>query len=516
MNLEPSKFKKSFVEHLEAIVGADGYSMGRLERIAYARDSNFKSVIEAQYNRVPYPPDGVVWPTTAQEVAAIVKLCARSKVPIVPYGGGSGVSGGTTPLRGGLVVDLKKLKRFISLDPINLVAEVETGMMGMHLEEHLAKQGFTMGHFPSSILCASVGGYLAARSAGQLSSKYGKIEDMVQDLEVVTGRGEIVKTRNVSNREGMDLNQVFVGSEGTLGLITKATLRVYPLPQHRTFGSFRFKNMRTAMEAIRRIMQSGLKPAVVRLYDELDTMLAMSSKGSSGKLSDLKFLKDFIKMKSLNAALLAPSIFRRAVNSLPVGCLLVLMHEGSEKLVAAEQKFIAETARSLGGEDLGEKPARHWYEHRYSVSFNVSPLFYQGFFTDTIEVAATWDKLPALYQSMSRAIGSYAVVMAHLSHVYQEGGSFYFTFVAPLRGEARSQELYDLIWDKALKACLKSGGTVSHHHGVGRLKAKYMGDEWGDGVEIFRLLKEFYDPFKILNPGKLIVLDEKKHDRSAA
>ncbi len=517
MNITPPKVKKNFLSRVEEIVGPKSVSIKNVDRINYCRDSTFKYAIQYRYNALTLFPDVIAWPQTVEQVKELVKACIRFRVPIIPYGAGSGVSGGTLPLKGGLIIDLKKMRRFIRLDPVNLLAEVQTGMMGMHLEDELQRKGFTLGHFPSSIICASLGGYLAARSAGQLSSRYGKIEDMVLNMEVVTGKGDIIETRDVCNKTGLDLNQVFLGSEGTLGLITKTLLRVYPLPEARTFRGIRFKNMRQAMEAIRRVMQSGLKPSVVRLYDELDTMMLLSNKTGRIKLPNFfKSIKENLKMKTLKAALMMPQVFAAMVDKIPGGCLLVLMHEGCEKIVQEEENIVLAIAKSLDGEDLGEEPGRYWHEHRYSVSYNASKIFYEGAFTDTIEVASTWDKIYPLYRAVVKAISPYAVVMAHMSHVYQDGGSLYFTFVAPLKGPHKSEALYDLIWEKALKATQEVGGAISHHHGVGRIKAKFMSEEWGQGVQYFREFKNLYDPHRIMNPGKLILLDKDSKGKEAA
>lgn len=379
--------------------------------------------------------------------------------------------------------------------------------MGLHLEKELERNGFTLGHFPSSILCASLGGYLAARSAGQKSSRYGKIEDMVKGLECVTGKGEVLTTRDISHTGGIDLNQLWIGSEGVLGIFTKATLRIYPKPERLLFNGFKFRNMDTAFEAARRLIQSGIRPAVVRLYDKLDTFLFLSSK-KSGALSQeatlVKSLKDSVKFASLKAALMIPQTSRTLINYLPTGCLLILMFEGHQRIVTEERRIGLEILLGAGGIDLGDEPGRQWYEHRYSISYNASPIFHEGLFTDTIEVATTWDNILMLYKKMLRALSPHALVMAHLSHVYTDGGSLYFTFVAPLHGLKKSEDLYDLIWDQAMQTCLKVGGTISHHHGIGRLKAKYMEKEWGAGVQLLRAFKKFYDPHQIMNPGKLL------------
>ncbi len=519
MQLSPVRLKKTFLTSLEKIVGPQGFSVGNIDRISYSRDSNFKSAIQFKYKKIEAFPDVVVWPSSVEDLSVLIKLAAKHQIPVIPFGGGSGVCGGTLPMGGGMIVDMKRMRKLLKLDAANLLVTAETGIMGMHLENELQRKGYTLGHFPSSIVCASLGGYLAARSAGQCSSRYGKIEDMVKNIEVVTGTGEVIQTRDVSNGEGIDLNSVFVGSEGTLGLITKATLRIFPNPPARVFRGIRFENMKTAIEGVRRVMQSGLKPAVIRLYDPLDTFLILShSDAKKGGVMSLliKPVLDFLHDGSLKAGLRLPRVLSFARHLLPSKCLLVLVNEGNERLAAEEQKIILKIFEDLNGEDLGEDPARAWFDHRYAVAYKASPLFMAGAFTDTMEVATTWDKIELLYQTIKKAMSDKALVMAHLSHVYTEGGSLYFTFVAPLKGLHASEALYDQIWDKGMKACLKVGGVISHHHGIGRLKTKYMEGEWEKGLHFLEAFKELYDPYKIMNPGKLMPPNRVSEKQEAA
>lgn len=513
MKLRPPHIKKAFLDQLESIVGAAGYSTKSVDRLSYARDSNFKAAIQHLYGKVEFPPDAIAWPENVEQVQKLVKACIKHKVPVVPFGAGSGVCGGVLAVEGGLVIDMKKMYRLLHLDTKKLTVTVEAGIMGMHLENQLQRKGYTLGHFPSSIICASMGGYLAARSAGQNSSRYGKIEDMVQSVEVVTGTGDLVQTKLVNNSPGIDLNQIFVGSEGTLCIFTKACLRVYPLPEKQIFQGYRFANMTTAMEAIRRMMQTGLKPSVVRLYDEFDTLLFLSHGEKSKK--EPGFIKQFLEpvtdmahSAAIRSILRWPKFLSVANDMIPSGCLLILIHEGQPLLVKEEHRIFKQIAIDLGAEDLAEAPARRWLKHRYSVSYKASPLFSQGAFTDTIEVATTWDRLEKLYNTMRKAMAKKALVMAHISHSYTEGASIYFTFVAPLKGLKQSEKLYDTIWDKAMEACLKVGGIISHHHGIGRLKAKYMLEEWGEGAQLFRHLKKIYDPHGMMNPGKLLLSEK--------
>jgi len=434
----------------------------------------------------------------------------------VPFGGGSGVCGGTWALRGGIALDLKRMNRVLRVDSRNMTVRAQTGINGELLERELKRKGLTLGHFPSSIYVATLGGYLACRSAGQYSSLYGKIEDMVTGMQVVLADGRIVELEEVRDcPDVLDLKELFLGSEGTLGILTEATLRVHPQPESDAFLGFRFGNLDHGLAAIRKILQSGLKPSVVRLYDELDTQLFASYKKedvepplldrlTQGLGPALNWAKEF----SLKLALGRPGLLKQALRLLPSQCMMILGFQGASDLTAASVAQAREICLAGKAQDLGEGPGRYWLKHRYSVSYKLSPLFDAGYFADTMEVATTWDNLRNLYDTIRDAVSKHALVMAHFSHAYPEGCSIYFTFLAYRESEEESQSLYDRIWREALRACVAAGGTISHHHGVGLLKADFMGREWGAAMEWLKQMKQRLDPRNILNPGKLGFADD--------
>lgn len=511
------KIKKGLVISIEAIVGRDGYSISERERLSYSRDANFRSAIKAHYASREDFPGIIVWPRSTVELSQIIKLANRFGVPITTYGGGSGVCGGAMGPAGGIVVDVKRMQRLLRIDQERLFVEAECGIYGLELEKDLDRNGFTLGHFPSSILVATLGGYLAARSAGQHSSKYGKIEDMIIDLEFVDGKGEVHRTSEVSRDRGLDLTQAIVGSEGTLGIITRARLKIFPKPATRRYRAIRFQKIEYGVETLRRIMQSGIQPDVLRLYDELDSMLMFSKSKAQTKSSSLidPFLPSTVKeallgLKShlMTFAFRSHRLLNTASRFSPSGCLLIVMLEGHSTIVEKQLDIIDVIAKAMGGDDVGEAPARHWHEHRYSVAFKASKLFQEGAFTDTMEVATTWDNLMTLYHGVHDAMTPLALVLAHISHVYNDGAAIYFTFVSPLNGLTRSLKSYDKIWQTALSSTQKYGGVISHHHGIGRLKSRYIRKEWGEAITIYEKLKIFFDPNGVLNPDVLIPKEE--------
>lgn len=518
--MDKTQTSDSLLGDLERSVPGLRVSSLLTDRLASARDLWPRELIRVQEGRpVGTLPVGVVWPGSADELLELVRWSAAHRVALTPFGGGSGVCGGIAAIASGLVVDLKRLDRVVWTRPEDNLVRAQAGIIGWHLEEHLNRHGLTLGHFPSSLMCSTLGGYLATRSAGQCSTLYGKIEDMAVSLEVITGQGQRFETgRDSGAGPGPGWTQLFIGCEGTLGFITEATLRVQRAPAHRLMRGYRFRRVASGCEAIRRVMQSGLRPAVVRLYDEFDTVIARSGpeRGSEadtligqvlGRVPSQAFLP-WIKRQALQFLLSRPELANRLVEEVTPrlsseGCLCVMGYEGEPDLTEIQFKLGQEEMLRSGGEDLGADPGWHWFKHRYSVSFRQSRVFTSLAFADTMEVAATWDRLMPLYEGVRKAIAPHAFVMAHFSHAYPEGCSIYFTFVGRASDGDSARETYDRLWRQALAAATRAGGTISHHHGVGRAKAGFMTEEHGTSLQLLRALKAALDPESILNPGVL-------------
>ena len=501
---------EAVTQALQGILRPQQWSIQKPDLLATGRDCNSKGILWARAGKVPYPPQWVVWPESTQDVVAVLKLANRFAVPLIPFGGGSGVCGGTWALRGGIALDLKRMDRILNLDTRKMQVRVQTGLNGEILERFLRRKGLTLGHFPSSIYAATVGGYLACRSAGQFSSHYGKIEDMVEGMEVVLPEGQVVRPISAAGlRNRLDYQEIFLGSEGTLGVITEGTFRIHPKPKVELYRGVEFPNLEKSLQAAREIMQRGLKPAVLRIYDPLDTRLA-SSYSEEGNVSWTQQITAWVKPllhaaknSSLRLALANPTLVKGISDLLGSQCKMILGFHGNGPMPGREQEIALKYCKKFRGKDLGEGPGLHWLKHRYSVSYKLSPLFDEGFFADTMEVATNWKNLTTLYHAIRNAIGKRALVLAHFSHAYAEGCSIYFTFVGYEDKERASRDLYDKIWREALDACHAAGGTISHHHGVGVLKAGFMRKEWGDSFEWLCRLKRKLDPKNILNPGKL-------------
>ena len=479
------------------------------DRACYARDSWQRGLVELSSGRLPdggAMPSAVCWPENTEQVATIASLAREQGIELVPFGAGSGVCGGIAGAERTLVVDLKRMKdhEVLAQGP---ALSVGPGATGITLERQLQQQGFTIGHFPSSIICSTVGGWVAARGAGQCSSRYGKVEDMVQSAECVLGNGRLVTFHRRSG--DLDLLPLIIGSEGALGFVTRVGLRLNRLEETREFLAFRMGSGKAGMAALRRIMQENLRPTVARLYDALDTLLMRrSSRGGhkehppeGGGLSRLR--KRAIKKLLSNAALLNGGV--NLLEKSPFGdWLLLLIFEGDGARDDAERA--RRIVRREGGEDAGEGPARRWYEHRYSVSFTQIPVFRAGAFDDTMEVAAPWSRFEELFATVRDALARHVLVLAHISHAYPDGCSVYFSFGIAPGEEASMVEIYDAAWRDALAAVHAAGGAISHHHGIGRSKAAALERDLGSGADVLRRVLGAWDPARIMNPGALLPL----------
>jgi alkyldihydroxyacetonephosphate synthase len=503
-----------FRSRVAEIVGPDGFKDDLTTLLQYSRDLWPLLTLRLREGVLERRADVVAWPADEQQVLDLLQLAHDERVPLIPYGGGAGVCGGAMPTRGGLVLDLKRINRLVEVDEAAHAMEVEPGIIGETLERQLIARGFTSGHYPSSILCSSVGGFLAARSAGQCSTRYGKIEDMVLGMRIATpGMGMLETGVYAADAGGVDLSPVILGSEGTLGVITRARIRIFPLPEARRFRGLRFGSVRDGLTAFRRILQMDLRPSVLRLYDPLDTLFAMSLTHGADSDEDaspgpLKRLSSRMKHAMKPEELPLGQVLKgaQAINmaaGMARSCLAVIGFEGDADAVAeaeAEALAVVEDGR---GEDLGPEPGERWYASRYHISFKLPKVLQQDAFADTIEVASTWDRLPTLYREVRRAIAPHAVVLAHFSHAYPEGCSIYFSISGTATSLAEAEARYERIWEEAMRTALEVGGTVTHHHGTGMLKRRYTAREHGHGRALYDLVKRRCDPHGVCNPDKL-------------
>jgi alkyldihydroxyacetonephosphate synthase len=406
----------------------------------------------------------VARPSARDQVVAILRWAGSAGVVVTPMGGETGVCGALSPQAGELVLDMSAFDRILDVDETNLTCRCEAGVNGMQLEQHLNERGLTLGHFPSSLPGTTLGGLIATRSSGQESSRYGSIEDMVLGLEVVLPDGTVAGPRpGPRSAAGPALHQLWLGSEGGLGVILGAVLRVHRLPESVIGRGYGFPDLATGLAAMRAIMQSGIKPLVLRLYDPEDT--------------------------AFNGYDLPEG-----------GCLLVVANAGLSAVAQAEADAVKNLA--AGTDDLGEAPWLRWQKHRFDLSAQRLKSFLEppGSYLDTIELAAPWTVLQELHEKVKPAIAVGGLALCHFSHAYEQGCCAYFTFGGSGDTEQDARSAYMRAWEGAMSIALELGATITHHHGVGRVRARWVADEMGGWMRVWRSIKESIDPKGIMNP----------------
>lgn len=441
------------------------------ERLIYAHGCypvEYKWLLQGKYK---YLPSAILLPNNTAEISKIMALANQYMVGVIPYGGGSGIVGGSIPDKGEVMIDVKALREF-SIDPVSCTAKGGAGLTGAEFENLLNEAGFTCGHYPQSFQSAVLGGMASTRAIGTFSTKYGKMDDMVNSLEVVLPNGHIVRTHRCPKAStGPDLNQLFLGAEGVYGLITEVEMKIYPVAEKRYFEAYTFPKTEYAMEAIRQFVQRGIHPAVVRVYDEEEAI---------PKIEQYGFEKGYV--------------------------FVVFGYEGLTEMVDLEVSLVRRYCEANNGVWKGEQPGIDWFHTRFSTKKMLDHDAIKGGTADAIEVAAPWDCIIHVWKEMRKALEPLcSSVDCHFSHVYHTGASVYVIFHAltggdDFDGEKRYQECLDV----AIRTSLAHGGNVSHHHGSGKAKADYLVYEHGEGgMEVMQKIKDALDPEGLVNKGVL-------------
>ena len=503
ISLRDSRLKDKALKALAGIVGDENVSVSRRDRVYHAFGKSYRDIVRARAGDVPNPPDAVVFPGTEDEIIEIMRFAEVESLAIVPFCGGSSVVGGVEPLdregfSGSLSVDLRRMDRVLRVDPESRTARFEAGIWGPQLEEELARRSLYMGHAPESFLFSGLGGWIASRGAGRQSTGYGKIEEMLEAVRIVTPRGVIDTLEVPASATGPDLDQVICGSEGTLGIITRATMKVRPLPEVYDYRGLLFKEFEGGVQAVREMMQSGVIPETIRISDPEESSLAMVVRKPSSNPK---------KEMGIQAAL---KVLDKLGYSFVTGAFAVLGCEGKEEEATGRMKRVSAICRKNGAVPLGKSTGLEWYHGRYDHPYLRDIMMGWGVMVDTLETATTWDNIMNLYHKGKQAIrdaladyDSKAIVTCHLSHSYTTGSSLYFIFMGKI-AEGREVEQWEHLKKKASDAILDNGGTITHHHGVGYEHAPWFEREYGpQGMEALRALKKALDPAGIMNPGKL-------------
>jgi alkyldihydroxyacetonephosphate synthase len=484
------------LSRLAGVVGEEYVRQDRLARVRHAAGRSYPDLVRLRSGDASAAPDAVVCPGTEAEVADVLAACDSAAVAVVPFGGGTSVVGGVEPLRNGfsavITLDLRRMNRLVDADRMSLTATFEPGVFGPRVDTLLASRGLTLGHFPQSHEFATIGGYVATRSAGQASTGYGRIDELVVGLRCVAPAGRIEAKPLPASAAGPSVRELLVGSEGVLGVITEATLSVRPLPEERRYEGWSFRSFEEGVEAFRGVEQAEASPDVARLSDEEETRLtlALASSGSATERAGKAYLR---------------------VRGHEGGCLAIVGFEGEAGEVSRRRSRLRGLLRAAGGLQLGERPGRAWLRGRFAGPYLRDVLLERGVFVETLETATTWSHLDELYRSVSAALreslaarGTPPLVMCHVSHLYPSGASLYFTFLARQEDGAQLEQ-WHAAKAAASDAIVAHHGTITHHHAIGRDHVPWMPAEVGDlGIELLRAAKQRLDPHGIMNPGKLL------------
>ena len=456
-------------------------------RIRHTRGKSTPDLLRIRAGDVTDLPAAVVLPASHDDVLAVLRACAGHGLAAVPFGGGTSVVGGLAPRRRApfVALDLRRMDALLDLDPVSRTATFQPGIRAPRAEALLAGHGFTLGHFPQSYEWATLGGFAAARSSGQASAGYGRFDEMVLGLTLATPRGTLETGRAPRSAAGPDLRQLVLGSEGAFGVITAVTVRIRPAPAVRVHEGWGFPSFDEGTAALRRLAQDGPLPTVLRLSDETETFVGLAHPDAVG-----------------------------ADDGPPeTGCQAIVGYEGTREDTARRRAQASAVLRACGGTWLGEEPGERWAHGRYSAPYLRDALLDAGAFAETLETAAFWSALPGLYAAVRRALtaalteaGTPPLVMCHISHVYENGASLYFTVVCA-QGEDPVAH-----WAPAKhaagEAILAAGGTISHHHGIGTDHRDWYVRETGPlGIDALRAVKRSLDPTGVLNPGVLLPPD---------
>ena len=507
INLPAAKTNLPFTAALKGALKADQISEDKKDRLIHAAGKAFRDLLRLRRGQVDYAPDLIVYPSNEDDVVAIIKAANEHDVVIIPFGGGTNIAGCLEPKdrNGRFIVslDMWRMNRVLSVDKKSLVARIQAGVYGPHMEQQLEQENVTLGHFPDSFVHSTLGGWVATRSAGMQSDKYGKIEDMVIALRMVTPSGTIV-TRTVPNTSnGIDVRSLCVGSEGILGVITEVTVQVHRLAEYKMFEGWLFPDFESGIKAIHECMRLGVMPVITRLNDPGKTALSAAFKkpesGLKAKISALvKWYLRAIKGFDFNQC-----------------CMMTTAYEGDYDTFHMQRRESSHIFRKHDGFCLGEGPGKSFQEAKYDFPHVRDYLMDRGVMGDVSETSTTWDNLLNLYSktlsNIDQAIRNTGVdpwVGCHISHNYHTGASLYFTFGCR-QIEGRELEQYLYIKKAAEDSFMENGGTVSHHHAVGTEHLPWIEEDLSPaGVKAVKAIKDGLDPNGVMNPGKVIPGDD--------
>ena len=490
VRITKSALSKKAISKLASVVGSANVRTDHGSRLIHAAGKGYPDLISMRSDRKVPAPDAVVYPASHSEIRSLLKICSKVGIAVVPFGGGTSVVGGVTPLKGKfdsvITLDLGRMRELISLDERSRTAVFSAGLRGPELEHLLRERGFTLGHFPQSFEYSTVGGWVATRSAGQASSGYGRIDEKLLGAKLAAPAGELDLFTRPASAAGPDLRSLVAGSEGAFGVISEVALEVSPAPEVTRFDAWMLPSFESAADALKGLAQAGLAPEIARSSDEAETELALASasvEGAKGKL-----FEGYLKSRGAAS-----------------GSLVILGWEGATGTIDSRRREVLSLLKPFGAVGLGAGAGRSWARSRFQTPYLRDHLMARGVMVETLETATTWSNLMHLYRGVGQALSEHApVVGCHISHLYQSGASLYFTFVAPQDIESPWEQWHDAK-TAACEAVVAHGGTITHHHAIGIDHKKFLKQEDGAaGVTALKAVKASLDPAGVMNPGKLL------------
>ncbi|GBF51895.1 alkylglycerone-phosphate synthase [Leptospira ryugenii] len=482
------KLKPATIAKFKKIVDSSSFGVDEVTRAKHSIGKFYSEIYRARFGEVNSAVDLVLYPKSENEVVKIVALANSLGVPIIPYGKGSSVTMALQAPKGGISVDMSRMDHILELNTTDATVTVEAGISGPALEAFLNEKGYTCGHFPQSFEFSTVGGWIAAKGAGQASTGYGKMEDILLSLTSVTPEGTFVSKPYPAASIGPDLFRLFLGAEGSFGIITKATLKIRKYnPQNSAKGSFIFKSFEDAVETMRIVMQSGFgKPHFFRIQDPEETEISFHMSGLANGKED-KILS-WLGYKSGKRS------------------LMHIIVDGDSEYTQFVLKKIRKIAKQKGAFSTGKSPVEKWLHQRYSSAYLRDALMDEAIRIDTIETAVTWHQLLNLWEKTRAYIKSFPnqTCMVHISHAYETGANLYFIFICPM-DEKNEIQSFEKFHKGLIDTIHANGGSLSHHHGIGRLLSPWVEKELGEeGLRILTGLKKIFDPKGIMNPKGLL------------
>lgn len=512
ITLPDSKLPAYLLERLQEIVGPENIRTDKFERIFHARGKSYRDLLQMRSGQVEPVPDAVIYPGNALQIAELYDVAKHDDLTFVPYGGGTSVVGGVnakgrSSASAIVTIDMTRISRLLTVDEDALTAIAEAGIYGPDLEGQLNEKGYTLGHFPQSFEFSTLGGWIASRGSGQQASRYGNAEDWLVSSKLVTPVGHWTTECFPASAAAPDLNKLVVGSEGTLGIITEATVKIQPIPERVEYRGFIFKSFEDGIAALRDMSQADIPVAMLRLSDMEESYflqaLSALSVGARGRISKYFARKrsEYLKYRG----------FGRKI------CLMLAGFEGDRHSVKYARRMVGRIARFHGGMGVGPAAGKRWYQNRFQGPYARDPMLNHGLGVDTLETSTRWSNILHLHAHVKEALDEairdtlpgeeqHGLVMGHVSHTYTDGASLYYTYIFP-RDLNNEIGQWSAIKTAATEAIVEHGGTISHHHGVGVDHAPWLVEEKGPiGLGVLQAVKQKLDPKGVLNPGKVFEL----------